>query len=635
MKSYNLTRSIFASCIATLALTGTASAAPVMEATQLPISTQMRDRLVNEGRTEAEIEEFARVISSLKVFPDHKNPEATGRNDVSISKIYYAAPFFQASPDRAFVGSEVYADDALKILDKVDEVLDAVSLTMVEYQALIEVRKTIQKNLKKALRDQVDAVGDELANLNAKIAMLNKAKAKNDTELKALRDRVKAGAGELDVELRRELAIAVRTQLSKLGIVPNKREKKGLGPNGTLDELVNAMGTLRARASRGQFGVRQVIFESGLTERQKQALQIYRRLRPNDVQIRGLKSKSTFARPLGQGYYDGDGNLQQLDSMVLTRGVNIGSKGKCGSNRTCNVVLEFSALGARATRFKRQQSMTVTPVYMPVYFEADVEVSEPDFAGSVDCDFSTGWSAKGRADIMDGAVIYDGDLRNSIKYKSKSKGGCDFKILKGSRDSAYFHTLNELKTQYLNLFFDRQKAAVAQKEAYRTRMEQSLQDHQNRARARNRGGWLSDALGFFGGVWGRIGRFFVGESGGFYWHTTILDTENIDELKFTQSFDISNVTATQRFSYDGNSLICYTPSKVGGSAEITACPDGVEQDGDNEVAIGLETCDEDEDFGDCAEDEEDIEEEDQDAEQDEEGNEDECDNLDPFGGCVD
>jgi len=284
--------------------------------------------------------------------------------------------------------------------------------------------------------------------------------------------------------------------------------------------------------------------------------------------------------------------------------VNLGNQGRCGSAQTCNVVVEYTDLGARSARFLGFGS-DVTPILVPVTFEAAVRVAEPDFVGSIFCNFKTGWVAQGRADVKDGAIIYDGDLSNKIKYDSIDSGfgGCQMTILEGDRDSAFFHTLQDIDETYRRIHTERQQAAKREKDAYRAQIEAELQWHQQHSQSRSRGGWFSDVFGLVTG--GRFlsgfAGFILGETRDFYWHTTTLDTHNIDEINVRQSYNIHNLTATRTFSFDGYPMVCYTPQASGGRV-IKACPEAQSTNGDTESGSGEDTCPETDIFGNCVDD---------------------------------
>jgi len=222
--------------------------------------------------------------------------------------------------------------------------------------------------------------------------------------------------------------------------------------------------------------------------------------------------------------------------------------------------------------------------------------------GSIHCDFKTGWVAQGRADVKDGAIIYDGDLSNKIKYDSIDSGfgGCAFTITTGDTNSAYFHTLMDMDEFYRKLHAERQQSSKEEKDAYRASIEAELAWQQQHAQSRSTGGWFSDVFHMVtGGSWiSGIAGFLLGETRDFYWHTTTLDTHNIDAINVNQSYNIHNTTATRKFAFDGFPLVCYTP-QTDGSRLMKACPDAQVGDANNETQTGDNSCPETDILGNC------------------------------------
>ena len=391
--------------------------------------------------------------------------------------------------------------------------------------------------------------------------------------------------------------------MSRLGLTPTSEESALLASTNPND-WVRGLASLRARASTGQFGLRQVIFEAGFTTLQRDVLRTYLELRP-DVTTRGLTVQSVAVRPAAQTLLDQAGNQVVRNAVMQLRGINVANGGVCGSSASCNAVMEYTDIGARAARFLGF-STEITAILTPVTFEASVRVLEPDFVGNVFCNFKTGWTAQGRADVKDGAVIYDGDLANKIKYDPVDNGfgGCRVTITEGDKDSAYFHTLMDMDEKYRNLFSERQEAAKKEKDAYRTQIEAELARHEQNSQTRSRGGWFSDVFGMItgGSIIRGVAGFLLGETRDFYWHTTTLDTRNIDELTVRQDYNIHGVTAVRKYAFDGYPLVCYTPVAGGGNRLMKACPDSKFTDGDTEVSSGEDTCPETDILGNCIED---------------------------------
>jgi hypothetical protein len=581
---------------------GTASAAPTMSVTNLPIDETLIDGLKARGKTDADVNAFLTTLSGVQVYDDHKNPDAELRGDRTKAKIYWSAPYFTASAARSVVGAEQFADTAIAALDDADKLLLSFELQALEFRRLQDLRK----DLVKRIADVDSALANPNLDAIARTSLENLRPilvAEKDRVEQQIDDLIAAGsegAAQLGLSLRQSIANAFVLHMSRLGLTPTSEEQALLASTDP-NQWVLGLASLRARAGTGQFGLRQFIFEAGLTATQRDALRLYLELRP-DVTTRGLPVQNVAVRPTAQTLIDQNGNQVVRNAVMQLRGVNIGSNGACGSTLSCNVVVEYTDVGARNARFLGGPADT-TPVLAPVTFDANVRVLQPDFVGSIFCNFKTGWTAEGRADVKDGAIIYDGDLSNKIKYDSVDSGfgGCAFTIVEGDEDSAFFHTLKDMDEFYRKLHAERQQASKQEKDAYRAQIEAELARHQQQATNRSTGGWFSDILDLVtgGSILRGVAGFLLGETRDFYWHTTTLDTHNIDEITVRQSYNIHNLTATRKFAFDGNPLVCYTPVAGSLTRQMKACPDAQFPNADTETETGEETCAETDIFGDC------------------------------------
>ncbi|WP_437977952.1 hypothetical protein WMF11_15045 [Sorangium sp. So ce295] len=591
------------SAAAIMIASGTASAAPTMDLTQLPVSESLREALKNKrGMTEEQVNKFIETLAEIAFYDDHKNPTDKRRNDPSVNKVYWAAPFFAPSPARSVVGADSFADYALEILDAADQLLNSFELEAQESQRLTHRRKDIEGKIDKidnTLAGSLDPIARQsLEQLRPRLAG---ELAAVEAEIAALASAAADGAASLGASLRRSITDSYVLQMSRIGVAPTSQELALLNSRDP-QNWIAGLTQLRARVSNGQLGLRQAILESGYTAEQRDVLRLYLELRP-DVVAKNLSPTKVYARPTAQTVFDEENGYITRPSVVQIRGVNLGSGGACGNVRSCSVLIEYTNVGARTARFARGGPAEMTPVMLPVRFEADVTVAVPDFVGSIECDFKTGWTAQGRADIKDGAIIYDGDLTNKIKFDSLDDGfgGCRLDVQEGSEDSAFYHILTDLDRYYTRLHTERQQAAKQEKDAYRQSIEAELQRHQANAQRPRRGGWFGDVFGLFlgGSIFRGIGAWLIGETRDFYWHTTILDTHSIDEIHLKQNYNVRNVTGTRRYSFDGFPLVCWAPAAGSLTKVMKACPDALFPEATTEADVGEETCEETDIFGDC------------------------------------
>jgi hypothetical protein len=590
---------------------GTANAAPTMEISGLPISgNQLRNDLKARGMTDDQVNTVYNVIGSVQVYDDHQNPVDEERENRARAKKFYTAPFFAPSTSGTAVGAEQFSDYAMRILDDVDHLMQSFNFESREYLRLKSQLTALEKRI--ADIDALLTNPNTPENVRASVTQLRPilVTEKNGVEAKlnALRTEGGDGLSQLGMALRRSIASDIVTEVSRLGISPTAAENAKLQSTNA-QTMASGIADLRARAGNGQYGIRQIIVESGYTAEQRDALRVYLELRP-DVRLFGLAVTKVYARAAAQTFVDDAQDREVRSSPMILRAINGGPlRGECGNTRSCNVVIEYTNSGARDARFAKGLGSSVTPVLMPVTFQADVRVAVPDFVGRFDCEFRTGWQARGRADVKDGAVIYDGDLTNGIKYETIDEGAeaCEVTIQEGTRESAFFHQLMALNDHYIALHKERQISSKREKDQYRAHIEAELQRHVQQSQSdgrRNRGGWFGDVIGLVtgGSILRGIGGWLLGEARDFYWHTTKLDTSSIDNISIHQAFNIHNLTEIKRFSFDGFPLVCWTPESGSLEKVMKACPIGtIPPDATTEVEVGNDVCDPTDEFTECEE----------------------------------
>lgn len=404
-----------------------------------------------------------------------------------------------------------------------------------------------------------------------------------------------AGAGVVDAAIMR----AMQSELSRVGITPTAQEAAKLA-SGSGADRISALDSMRARASNGQLGFRQAIFDAGLSDKEKVMVQKYLTLRP-DVQVKGLNVAKVYARAAVQTFLEND--VRRANPTVFQiRGINAGTDpGACGNTKTCNVVIEFTESG---TRDGKASQIIGTNVNLPIYFEGKVQnVAQPEFDGEVSCHFLTGWQARGRADVKDGAIIYDGDVYNNIQYSTVSRpdNGCKLTIYKGTKDAAEWAALKAIDEQYTRLLFERQQASYRDMQAYRQYVTSEIQRHANQSQSSGRGGWFSDVIGFVSGGHYLIGlaTWFIGETRDFYWHTRTENTSVLDQVDIYKRYTIGpNTTAVELRTFDGSVNVCWAESAQAGVPVMRKCPDLEQPTSESEA--GNDTCPEGTDFGTCS-----------------------------------
>lgn len=562
--------------LAATLMTGTALAAPVKSPTSLPLTG---DDLIQAKASvgEEQLENFANYIKGLDVLADHANPKTINEiENRALKKVFYILPFFQASEARAAVGEQEISDQGIRI---VVECYDLVSSFDYELLKINQLQQEVVSKSDAVAKHQgkLPDLTDELAIATTKdlIAQINAEIASLKSQIVVLEGTANAGIDNTSIGLRKQVVGQIQLKLSFLGVTPTDIEQQQLAST-KADDLRAVIGSMIARAvNQGQFGYRSAVFESGYTKQQKDWVALYRRIRP-DVQVSSLVTNAVYARATALTSKESVqtpypyflGSAQVVNAPRLFLAVNGGSGGACGNTRACSVTLEYTWLGAMMAKTARFGAVT-----MPVYFEGDVRFAQPDFEGSVTCDFKNGFKAQGRADVKDGAIIYDGDVYNRMHYSDIEEGACKYTITKGDADSAAYYTIKKIFNDYMNLKMQRAAKSLAEKERYRDLVNSELQYHASKSQQNNYGFWsLTTWTNAFGRFWGTVTSFVVGSARGFYWHTRIEDTSVVSEVKFTTTISESNILKTERFSFDGFPVLCWKLDADSITRVLAACP---------------------------------------------------------------
>lgn len=577
-----------------------ARAAPLVERTHLPFSARDVQELKSvHGYTDEQVQEFLGVLERLEVFADHANPSGEQHHDKSIRKIFYGAPFLTPSAARSVVGGEEYADYALQVIHEIDNLASNFFLRTRELSRvsnLIHTRQTTLGRLDESLRDP--RLGQaERARLEAHKEQIQQELAALDQQKQRLMREGAEGASALPLSLRQEVAEDVIFHASRLGVEPTQEEQQDLR-HPDAGRMTRGLASLRAHLAQGQFAIRQVIMEAGLTEPQRRMLSLYRQIRP-DIDLRSLPITALHVRAVSQTYnrWTGDGQQSAVSrGPMMIQAINgQGEGGPCGGTRSCNVVVEYTSVGALSAKMARTGA-----VVLPVIFEADMSVAEPDFEGGVDCNFQAGWRSEGRLDVMDGAVVYDGDVYNHLRTSDTSTGQCRVDIRQGSMDSAMYHTLQRVRDNYIALHTERMQRAYQDRRQYERYLQEELRYHARRSQSRR--GWFGDVVELFasGDTLAGTAIFLLGEAREFYWHTRIEDTESLSSFRFNEWISIRNTTRQKKIVFSGFPLACWKRASIGMDLTMVACPDSYVPSRDTETSRGEENCPEGASYEQCS-----------------------------------
>lgn len=570
-------------------LSAPAISAPTQSRSFLPIGKELVNKLKNNhDMSEEDVTKFIVELNTIAFYGDHANPaEMDKLDDVSVHKTYYMAPYFQPSAEREVVADLAVATNALSAARAIDKLVKDFSFRLAYLRdtkasiqdAMVKIRrweKIINEERKKAKPDKglIASLENQIKEYNAEIKKLQAV-------IKSIYTNGSKEYESISEGLQQEIVGSFVYGASRLGVSPTDEEMTKLrSKNGAT--VLGAMAQLRLRITKGQFGLRNVIVESGMTEKQMKTLSLYRSLRP-DVTIKNLPVNKVYVKPTSQT--SDYGNVKK-QGFLLVRDVNRSSenekgRGLCGSISNCNATIEYTEQGAESTNATRANA-----VLLPLVFVGDAKVSIPDFKGEFDCRFKNGWWAKGRADVKDGWVIYDGDVYNKIKYGSLDKmENCKVKIEKGDKNSAAATLLMELSKYYQEMYNARAQRSFSDMNKYREQVKKDIDRHAQQSQ-KNKANWIQYSIGWARGTmsgWGAVVGTFVTMARNYYWHTRIEDTSVESIVEINKSFDLANMVETLEFAFDGYTAICHRKDPNSVNPLAVACGGSVRSSWNNEI----------------------------------------------------
>lgn len=591
---------IILTLIASHAVLGLMSAPAISAPTQtrsfLPIGEELVKTLKNDhDMSEEDVANFVVELNKIAFYADHKNPsDIKLLDDPNTPKTYYMAPFFQPSAEREVVADLAVATSALNATHAIDHLvqdfsfrLNALRDNKVELESLkLEIKKlqrVIEKERKRPEPDttMIENLTKQIKEYNDEVKIIKAAIKKIYTNGADEYDRISDG-------LKEEIVGNFIYGASRLGVSPSDEEMTKLRSKNGITVL-GAMAQLRLRITKGQFGLRNVIVESGMTEKQMKILSLYRSIR-SDVSIQNLPVNKIYVKTTSQTTNFGDSKKQ---GFMLIRDANRSSendqgRGLCGSVSSCNVTIEYTEQGAEQTNATR-----VNAVFLPIVFVGDAKVSIPDFKGRFDCKFRNGWWAKGRTDVKDGWIIYDGDVYNKIHYTSLDKmENCKVKIEKGDKGSAAATLLMELSKYYQQLFNARTLRSASDMNEYRRKVQKEVDNHAKQSQ-KNKGNWVQYSISWARGTmsgWGAVVGTFVTMARNYYWHTRIEDTKVESVVEIHKEFDLQNMVDTIEFAFDGYSAICHKKFPNSLETVAVACAGEVKSSWNNEAENYEDVC---------------------------------------------
>jgi hypothetical protein len=117
------------------------------------------------------------------------------------------------------------------------------------------------------------------------------------------------------------------------------------------------------------------------------------------------------------------------------------------------------------------------PVILPVYAKVKTLKKYPPFRAVLECDYSVGWSVKGRVDLKDGLVIFDNDVYKQMVVSDdiNVKKPCNIRVIEGERKYAELVALEALEKKFKDILMERVNLTQSEKNTYYQKMMKDVQ----------------------------------------------------------------------------------------------------------------------------------------------------------------
>lgn len=527
-----------------LGLSGVAFAVPKAQTTSLPITQEM---------TGEEHKAMLSFIASLTVYQDHADP----------NQYYYLPPLRAVEGIAATKTLMTRRLESLGELNRIDS--DVYSAATRPYYAA----QTRYNRLADRRATLADPNSDEYRIVTE---MMQAAKA----EFEAITARADQGDGlvpgaVLNARNERFAFVAGSTGISIDGI-----------------DFATASGRAKAasRVGRSQGALMTTNIFGGLTGEEKEHIRKYRTLRAESnlpsIKISLLPVENVTWGSLTETLLGREGNSE--DAAPIYRQIKGG-----GNLVGATVSMDFTVDGAEGL------ATNAGPVILPIYAQSELLQKYPALTAELKCEFTTGFTLKGRTDVRDGLVVYDNDITTKLVAKdvASTNQPCVLKIEGGSGDEAQFVALQaamqSIKDRLTGLFLERSNLAAGQKKDYWDSVQKDIESNR-----RNDGG---DDCG--GGIRGFICRnetditlsSLAARASNFHWHTNIQDIEFLSQLKWEEKI-VLDPSRRVRLDLPTNICVAYNPRLDGytqcSDAEMLLAGTLSEQ---GRAALGSEICD--------------------------------------------
>ena len=519
------------------------------------------------------MQETARVLSSLQLFKDSSD-----------ENLYYYVPTFRVLPyeegsggyllnhriiesaEKALAAYYEAIDDSYKdspwistelkflqdhiekqtrnyqnIIDRLEEDKNIIKNDIAQMKARIKFLKDKHfeaqlSNNKELLIYIEQKINEEQANIfkeEQKIIPFQEKIDKEQLKILELQNTLKTRSIELISEYKINRLQASATHLKSIGV-------DVIDPScNDYNKLNSSISSALEKADEVPVGLFSMTVYAGFTKAELEAITRYKHVAP-DVKIVLMPG---FNFNFGSNF-----DVGVKKSLLKESKMFAGSEG-FGAYNGATVSFYLTLAGSKALK------LSLDPFIVPLDISAETTFKLEPFKAKLKCDYRHGYKINGRTDIIDGAVIFDGDISNNIKIEdiSDDKNGCSLEV-SGDKNSAQYAALQTLKDKLQSGYLKKVDLTNAQKQKYYDQMLQDIKYQQNRANYdKNKVNFLESFIGL---GWEQLAIQALVTLSDTFWHTRKEDVHNINNFNFMEEIS-SNERVTQRASFSARLCLKY------------------------------------------------------------------------------
>lgn len=474
------------------------SALAVPESVSTPLPLKENTLIKRLGESEEGKKAFA-FIMSLTTFQDNQDTHK-----------YYYAPTFRITPNSAGAATVVTNDAAVKRRSEINTI--SAKLSGLKTEEFMAIRAAYNKLTGRLSDDRLTAT---------ERGAINTARDQLKKELEARSATGQSSQGELP-------AFVLDSQFERMADL--------LGLSGfalSLDDVKNVEKRTKklGELSGSNGGFLSGNLFAGFTPEQLNSLRYYKSLRAelglSEVRLAVLPVQSLSFFSLDETFVN--------SAHKETAGVPL-FRAFAGSGNLRDATFNFDLTLDGAEKF----SSAPPPIVVPVGIKAKLTQHPPRFVARLSCNFTTGWSVKGRTDVKDGLILYNDDVFTDMVAESvaETKKPCQIHSEGGegsARESAYAEALRALQDRFTTVFFERVSLSKQEKETYWKGVQADIAAHRHQGANSGWSGLFAAAtgLGFVGTIIGGLSN-----SSRFYWHTNVQNVQSLDKVIFEQEIVI-------------------------------------------------------------------------------------------------